>query len=108
MDNLSANKTPPIRAWAKKNKVQLCFTPTSASWADPKSFSPSSRRKSSRPATSPAWMTLSGRLLTFVDRNNQTARPFNWRFTASDLTALLRRISEREQPAEPAVLPQAA
>jgi transposase len=35
MDNLSANKTPPVRAWAKKHKVQLCFTPTSASWANP-------------------------------------------------------------------------
>jgi len=31
MDNLSANKTPAIRAWAGKNKVRLCFTPTSAS-----------------------------------------------------------------------------
>ena len=30
MDNLSANKTPAIRAWAKKSKVRLCFTPTSA------------------------------------------------------------------------------
>jgi transposase len=35
LDNLSANKTPPIRAWATKNKVRLCFTPTNASWADP-------------------------------------------------------------------------
>jgi transposase len=35
LDNLSANKTPPIRAWAKKHKVRLCFTPTSASWANP-------------------------------------------------------------------------
>ncbi|GAA0407943.1 IS630 family transposase [Acrocarpospora corrugata] len=35
MDNLSANKTPLIRAWAKKNKVELCLTPTSASWANP-------------------------------------------------------------------------
>jgi len=35
MDNLSANKTPPIRAWASKHKVRLCFTPTSASWANP-------------------------------------------------------------------------
>ena len=34
-DNLSANKTPPIRAWAKNHKVHLCFTPTSASWANP-------------------------------------------------------------------------
>ena len=34
-DNLSANKTPAIRAWAKKHKAELCFTPTSASWANP-------------------------------------------------------------------------
>jgi Integrase core domain. len=35
MDNLSANKTPAIRAWAARNKVEPCFTPTSASWANP-------------------------------------------------------------------------
>ena len=34
-DNLSANKTPAIRAWAKRHKVELCFTPTYASWANP-------------------------------------------------------------------------
>ena len=35
LDNLSANKTPAIRAWAARHKVRLCFTPTSASWANP-------------------------------------------------------------------------
>jgi DDE superfamily endonuclease len=35
MDNLSANKTPAIRAWAGRANVELCFTPTSASWANP-------------------------------------------------------------------------
>jgi DDE superfamily endonuclease len=35
LDNLSANKTPAIRAWAQRSKVELCFTPTSASWANP-------------------------------------------------------------------------
>jgi transposase len=34
-DNLSANKTPAIRAWAARHKVELCLTPTSASWANP-------------------------------------------------------------------------
>ncbi|GAA5151737.1 IS630 family transposase [Pseudonocardia eucalypti] len=34
-DNLSANKTPAVRAWAARNKVELCFTPTYASWANP-------------------------------------------------------------------------
>jgi transposase len=35
LDNLSANKTPAIRRWAKRENVELCFTPTNASWANP-------------------------------------------------------------------------
>ena len=35
MDNLSANKTPAIRRWARRENVELCFTPVSASWANP-------------------------------------------------------------------------
>jgi transposase len=35
MDNLSAHKGANIRRWAKKSKVELCFTPTYASWANP-------------------------------------------------------------------------
>lgn len=34
-DNLSAHKGTEIRRWARKNKVELCFTPTHASWANP-------------------------------------------------------------------------
>ncbi|QKW30509.1 transposase [Streptomyces seoulensis] len=35
LDNLSAHTGVDIRRWAKKNKVELCFTPTYASWANP-------------------------------------------------------------------------
>ena len=35
MDNLAANKTPAIRRWARRENVELCFTPTNASWANP-------------------------------------------------------------------------
>ena len=35
LDNLSANKTPAIRRWAARANVELCFTPVSASWANP-------------------------------------------------------------------------
>ena len=35
LDNLSAHKGKAIRAWAARNKVELCFTPTYASWANP-------------------------------------------------------------------------
>ncbi|WP_425573607.1 transposase, partial [Streptomyces aureus] len=35
LDNLSAHKGTDIRRWATKHKVELCFTPTYASWANP-------------------------------------------------------------------------
>jgi len=35
MDNLAANRTPAIRRWARRENVELCFTPTNASWANP-------------------------------------------------------------------------
>lgn len=34
LDNLSSHKGSKIRRWARKNKVELCFTPTNASWAN--------------------------------------------------------------------------
>jgi transposase len=35
LDNLSAPKGKTIRRWATRTKVELCFTPTYASWANP-------------------------------------------------------------------------
>lgn len=35
LDNLSTNTTPAIRTWCHRNKVELCLTPTNASWANP-------------------------------------------------------------------------
>ena len=68
------------------------------------------QKKVLTPGDFPGLGTLSYALLAFVNRYNRTARPFNWKFTADDLTALLRRISQREQPAasQQATLPEAA
>lgn len=35
LDNLSAHKGTTIRRWAERNRVELCFTPTYSSWANP-------------------------------------------------------------------------
>ena len=35
LDNLSAHKGTKIRQWATRNQVELCFTPTYSSWANP-------------------------------------------------------------------------
>jgi hypothetical protein len=63
------------------------------------------QKKVLTPGDFPGLGTLSYTLLAFVNRYNRTARPFNWKFTATDLHALLARISKHEQ-AQP--LPQAA
>ena len=35
LDNLSAHKAKKISRWCEKNDVELCFTPTYSSWANP-------------------------------------------------------------------------
>jgi hypothetical protein len=40
---------------------------------------------------------ISATLPAFTDRYNQTAKPFNWKFTPADLTSLLHRISEYDR-----------
>ena len=35
LDNLSAHKSKKIKAWCGRHNVELCFTPTYSSWANP-------------------------------------------------------------------------
>jgi hypothetical protein len=35
LDNLQAHKAQVIRDWCAQNNVELCFTPTYSSWANP-------------------------------------------------------------------------
>ena len=78
----------------------MIHTPVHASWLNQiEIFFSIIQKKVVSPNDFAGLDELSCTLLAFVDRYNQTARPFNWEFTASDLTDLLRRLSEREQPA---------
>jgi hypothetical protein len=45
---------------------------------------------------------VEARLLAFQRRYEQTAAPFDWHFTRSDLDRLLRRLAEHEHPARAA------
>jgi hypothetical protein len=48
------------------------------------------------------------RLTAFEQRYNATAKPFQWKFTRTDLHDLLDRISQHEQPQISTELPTAA
>jgi transposase len=89
----------------------MIHTPVHASWLNQVEIVFSViQKKVLTPGDFPGLGTLSYTLLAFVNRYNRTARPFNWKFTAGDLTALLRRMSQREQAAisQQATLPRAA
>jgi transposase len=90
----------------------MIHTPVHASWLNQVEIVFSViQKKVLTPGDFPGLGTLSYTLLAFVNRYNRTAQPFNWKFTADDLTALLRRTSQREQTAasqQAAALPQAA
>jgi transposase len=88
----------------------MIHTPVRASWLNQAEIVFSiTQKKAISPDDFASLEELASTLLAFVDRYNQSARPFNWKFTAADLARLLDRISVREDAApKPAGLPEAA
>jgi len=82
---------------AHPNAVMI-HTPVHASWLNQvEVFFSVIQKKVVSPNDFPALEKLSEALLAFIDRYNQTARPFSWKYTAGDLKDLLRRISEHDK-----------
>ena len=81
--------TPVHASWL--NQVEIVFSIVQKKVISPNDFTSTAQ--------------LAATLLAFIGRYNQTARPFNWKFTAADLTGLLQRLSARHEPAD---LPEAA
>jgi hypothetical protein len=84
----------------------MIHTPVHASWLNQAEIVFSIvQKKVISPNDFASTAQLAATLLAFIDRYNQTAQPFNWKFTADDLARLLHRIGTRQEPAS---LPQAA
>ena len=82
---------------AHPNAVMI-HTPVHASWLNQvEIFFSIIQKKVVSPNDFPSLEKLSETLLAFVDRYNQTARPFSWKYTAADLADLLHRISEHQK-----------
>jgi transposase len=88
-------------AQAHPNAIMI-HTPLHASWLNQiEIFFSVIQKKVVTPNDFDSLEQLSRTLLTFTDRYNQTARPFNWKFTAEDLHDLMDRISRHEQQKAP-------
>jgi transposase len=82
---------------AHPNAVMV-HTPVHASWLNQiEIFFSIIQKKVVSPNDFPSLKKLSETLLAFVNRYNQTAKPFSWKYTADDLKDLLRRIREHEK-----------
>jgi transposase len=77
-------------AWPNARLVHL---PVHASWLNQIEIVFSIiQRKVIKPADFTDLDALADRLCRFEDRYNETARPFDWRFTRNDLAAMLQRL----------------
>jgi transposase len=74
LDNLSANKTPAIRRWAERANLELCFTPTNTSWANPIRSSGRPAPSSSAARTTPSHTVLARRMQDYLRWRNANAR----------------------------------
>jgi transposase len=81
--------TPVHASWL--NQVEIVFSIIQKKVISPNDFASTAQ--------------LAATLLAFIRRYNQTAQPFNWKYTAADLARFLNRINHHEQPAS---LPEAA
>jgi transposase len=111
-DHRGNKATRRLRA-AWPNAIMI-HTPVHASWLNQvEIFFSIIQKKVISPNDFASTSQLAATLLDFTGRYNQTARPFNWKYTAADLARTLERIGARQEPAqqtaeEPVSLPKAA
>ena len=88
-------------AWPTARLVHL---PLHASWLNQIEIVFSIiQRKVIKPADFADLNALGARLVRFTDRYNETATPFDWRFTTSDLNAMLERVDITTAAAQDAI-----
>ncbi len=86
------------RLAAQYPNLTLVHLPVHASWLDQiEIYFSIVQRKVLTPSDSLSLDELGRRILDFQARYEESATPFEWKFTRRDLGKLLRRIAEREQ-----------
>ncbi len=92
-DNASTHKHPAVRAWLERHpRVQLHFTPTSASWLNlVELFFSILTRQAIRRGTFRSVPDLVAAIRRFVDAWNVGCQPFQWVKDADQIIATATR-----------------
>jgi transposase len=93
LDNYATHKHPTVRAWlAKHPRIQLHFTPTSASWLNlVEIFFGIITRQAIRRGSFASVSELVEAIGRFCDGWNQRCQPFRWTKTAGQILAATSR-----------------
>jgi transposase len=97
LDNSSTHKTALIRRWlAKRPRVHLHFTPTSASWLNlvERWFAALTEKQIKR-GTHASTRVLEAAIRQYIAVTNETPKPFVWTKTAEEILASVARFCHR-------------
>lgn len=98
-----AGQTSIDRMQASWPNAHLVHLPVHASWLNQvEIYFSILQRKAITPADFTGLDDLAARVLAFQDRYNQTATPFDWRYTRTDLNNFLRRLDDAHDLAKAA------
>lgn len=102
MDNGTSHRGQPCvqRLRERWPTIIAVHTPVHASWLNQvEIYFSIARRKALTPDDFDSLAALEQRLLAFQDHYEQVAKPFEWKFTRSDLANLLRKLRAHEPAA---------
>jgi hypothetical protein len=87
------------RLQAKWPKLVLVHLPVHASWLNQiEIYFSILQRKVLTPNDFDSLKNLAQRIIAFQDRYEQTAKPFEWKFTKDDLSKMMKRLSQQSTP----------
>lgn len=97
VDNASTHKAPTIRRWLLRHpRVQLHFTPTSASWINlVERWFATLTEKQIRRGVHRSTRELETAIRRYIDLNNAAPKPFVWTKTADEILASVARFCHR-------------
>ncbi len=87
------------RLQARWPKLVLVHLPVHASWLNQiEIYFSILQRKVLTPNDFDSLKNLAQRIIAFQDRYEQTAKPFEWKFTKDDLSKMMKRLSQQSTP----------
>ena len=104
VDNYSTHKAPEVHRWlARHPRFVLHFTPTYSSWINQveRVFADLTERQIKR-GSHCSVAALERAIHDYIDRRNETPRPFNWTKNADQILASVARGAERTLATHPA------